>query len=78
MLRFLSLKLKTLKTKMAKLKLKIPVKRGDRLELEVETLASSGDGSAITKAIPFSFLMAFRVIVSKEMWLKNPTALRGS
>lgn len=29
---------------MAKLKLKIPVKRGDRLELEVETLASSGDG----------------------------------
>ena len=32
------------KTKMAKLKLNIPVKRGDRLELEVETLASSGDG----------------------------------
>jgi len=29
---------------MAKLKLNIPVKRGDRLELEVETLASSGDG----------------------------------
>jgi 23S rRNA (uracil1939-C5)-methyltransferase len=29
---------------MAKLKLNIPVKRGDRLELDVETLASSGDG----------------------------------
>ena len=29
---------------MAKLKLKIPVKKGDRLELDVETLASSGDG----------------------------------
>jgi len=29
---------------MAKLKLKIPVKRGEHLELEVETLASSGDG----------------------------------
>ena len=44
MLKFLSLKLKRTKTKMAKLKLKIPVKKGDRLELEVETLASSGDG----------------------------------
>ncbi|MEK9629361.1 MAG: 23S rRNA (uracil(1939)-C(5))-methyltransferase RlmD [Nitrospinota bacterium] len=30
--------------KMAKRKLNIPVKRGDRLELDVETLASSGDG----------------------------------
>ena len=29
---------------MAKRKLNIPVKRGDRLELDVETLASSGDG----------------------------------
>lgn len=29
---------------MAKLNLNIPVKRGDRLELDVETLASSGDG----------------------------------
>ncbi len=29
---------------MAKRKLKIPVKRGDLLELDVETLASSGDG----------------------------------
>ncbi|MZG31218.1 MAG: 23S rRNA (uracil(1939)-C(5))-methyltransferase RlmD [Nitrospinae bacterium] len=29
---------------MAKLKLNIPVKRGDRLELDVETMASSGDG----------------------------------
>ena len=29
---------------MAKLKLNIPVKKGDRLELDVETLASSGDG----------------------------------
>jgi len=29
---------------MAKTKLNIPVKRGDRLELDVETLASSGDG----------------------------------
>ena len=29
---------------MAKLKLNIPVKRGDRLELDIETLASSGDG----------------------------------
>jgi 23S rRNA (uracil1939-C5)-methyltransferase len=29
---------------MAKLKLNIPVKRGDRLELDVETIASSGDG----------------------------------
>lgn len=29
---------------MAKLKLNIPVKRGDRLELDVEALASSGDG----------------------------------
>lgn len=29
---------------MAKLKLNIPVKKGDRLQLDVETLASSGDG----------------------------------
>jgi 23S rRNA (uracil1939-C5)-methyltransferase len=29
---------------MAKLKRKIPVKRGDHLDLKVETLASSGDG----------------------------------
>ena len=29
---------------MAKRKLNIPVKRGDLLELDVETLASSGDG----------------------------------
>ncbi len=29
---------------MAKLKLNIPVKKGDRIELDVETLASSGDG----------------------------------
>ena len=29
---------------MAKLKLNIPVKKGDRLELDVETLASGGDG----------------------------------
>jgi 23S rRNA (uracil1939-C5)-methyltransferase len=31
---------------MAKLKLQIPILRGDRLKLEVETLASSGDGIA--------------------------------
>ena len=29
---------------MAKLKLKIPVKKGDRLELDIKTLSSSGDG----------------------------------